>query len=244
MVVSRVDNINRRIENRLKMSSGKLMTQRIVGIDLAGTPDNKTGLAILRVRVEGLHVETRVLHGDNEILYEAAARAPALVAIDAPLTYPKGRCCFERDCGCSQRGKNIRVAERRLMKRGIRVFPCSFGGMKKLTARGVWLSSSLRGRGLKVIEIYPGSAQDILGIPRKNQGKGVLQEGLVGLGLKGDVAERELSHDELDAVTAAYTAYMHLCGKTEEIGDPVEGTIVVPSLGSTEQTTLASSLPP
>ncbi|KKL74066.1 hypothetical protein LCGC14_2068580, partial [marine sediment metagenome] len=54
-----------------------------------------------------------------------------------------------------------------------------------------------------VIESYPGAAQDILNIPRKNKGVDLLSEALTKYGIVGHL---NVSHDELDAVTAATDA--------------------------------------
>ena len=40
--------------------------------------------------------------------------------------------------------------------------------------------------------------------------------------------EGRLSHDHLDAIVAAYTAYLHGRGQAEAVGDPEEGVIYVP----------------
>ena len=37
-----------------------------------------------------------------------------------------------------------------------------------------------------------------------------------------------LGHDQLDAIVAAYTAYLYACGLAEGVGDPDEGLIWVP----------------
>ncbi|GAG32959.1 unnamed protein product, partial [marine sediment metagenome] len=38
-------------------------------------------------------------------------------------------------------------------------------------------------------------------------------------------------HDELDAIVAAYTAYLRGQGQAEAVGDPQEGVIYVPKAG-------------
>ncbi|MGC9031721.1 MAG: DUF429 domain-containing protein, partial [Minisyncoccia bacterium] len=73
---------------------------------------------------------------------------------------------------------------------------------------------------------YPGATQDILKIPRKQKGLKKLLNGLKKHGIK--VERKNLSGDELDAITAAYTGYLFLKGKTIEIGDKKEGIIILP----------------
>jgi predicted nuclease with RNAse H fold len=49
-------------------------------------------------------------------------------------------------------------------------------------------------------------------------------------GVVPGLAERSarLNHDQLDAVVAAYTAYLYACGLTEGVGDRNEGMIYLP----------------
>ena len=81
--------------------------------------------------------------------------------------------------------------------------------------RGISLANRLRAKGISVIESYPGAAQDILGIPRKSKGLQMLAEALAEYGIKGDLA---VSHDELDAITAAIVGQLYLEGKYEALG--------------------------
>jgi hypothetical protein len=88
-------------------------------------------------------------------------------------------------------------------------------------------------------ESYPGAAQDVLGIPRKRAGVGPLRAGLLQLGLSGDIERTDLSHDELDAVTAAYVGRLWLECRAEEIGLPREGLMILP-LGSAKASSARS----
>jgi predicted nuclease with RNAse H fold len=97
--------------------------------------------------------------------------------------------------------------------------------MRKLTARGIKLRKIFEGNGLKVIEVYPGGAQDVLGIPRKQQGLEKLGNGLKKLKIKG--VHNTMSGDELDAVTCAYVGKLHLEGKAVTYGT-VEQAIIMP----------------
>ena len=65
------------------------------------------------------------------------------------------------------------------------------------------LKKTLEAQGLKVIESYPGSIQDILGIPRRQEGLEKLRKALADYAVKGDVHKSEITHDELDAITSA-----------------------------------------
>ena len=68
---------------------------------------------------------------------------------------------------------------------------------------------------LTLIESYPGAAQDILRIPRKQKGIQALTDALSDFGIIGNL---EVSHDELDAVTAAIVGQYYLRGEYEALG--------------------------
>ena len=185
----------------------------IIGIDLAGMPNNKTGIAIL----EGCRVKTKVAFYDEEIIGEVysyfAGTEKGLILIDAPLSEPL-------------KGKS-RICEKALRRLGIRVFPCMFAGMKKLTKRGVEFARLLRSQGFEVIETYPGSAQDILNIPRKGKNPKLLRDALIQYGIKGDI-KVDITDHELDAITCAIVGKMYLEGKTVALGTYKEGFMIVP----------------
>src|SRR3954454_22778690 len=69
-----------------------------VGIDLAGVERRETGVAVLR---DG-RLELLTSAGtDHEILALAPLAGPGgVVAVNAPLTRPMGRCCLDDDCPC------------------------------------------------------------------------------------------------------------------------------------------------
>lgn len=182
----------------------------VIGIDLAGVKTRQTGFAVLRE----LDARTKVLHSDRAIIKEVELNKPHLVSIDAPLGKPiKGY---------------MRVCEHQLKKMKINVFPCMFTQMAKLTERGIKLATLLRKKGYTVIESYPGSAQDILGIPRKGKSLEALQQGLVKYGVTGDVLKYGITDHELDAITSAIVGKLFIEGKTISIGKIEEGLMVIP----------------
>ncbi|MFH1332436.1 MAG: DUF429 domain-containing protein [archaeon] len=195
---------------------------KIIGIDLAGVEKKTTGFAVLE---NGMNVRTKPLHTDEEIIEATLKEKAKLITIDAPLGFPKGRCCIEYNCKCVKFGYT-RECERQLYKMGIRVFPCGFAGMQKLTKRGIKLRKFFEKKGLKVIETYPGSAQDLLGIPRKGDDHMPLKKALMKYGFKGDVSRRDITHDELDAITSALVGKLYLEGKTLALGLEEESQII------------------
>jgi predicted nuclease with RNAse H fold len=91
----------------------------------------------------------------------------------------------------------------------------------------------LRAQGFAVIEVYPyASKVRLFGrpIPKKTtpEGKVWLHQRLEVL--VPDLANYQgsLTHDELDAAVAAYTALLRDRDLTEEVGDPAEGRICLP----------------
>ncbi len=197
---------------------------RVVGIDLAGSERRKTGFCVLDER---LIARTKVLYKDGEILEEVRKVKPEVVAIDAPLALPKTRPSLAKKY--SKLG-HLRECDRELLKMGIKLFPITLGPMRKLTRRGIRLRKKLEKEGFKVIETYPGAAQDILKIPRKQEGIEKLRKGLIKLGIKGDVRKKGISDDELDAITCALVAKMYADGNYLAIGDKTEILMILPRL--------------
>lgn len=189
----------------------------VVGVDLAGSEKRPTGICILK----GLRAETKVVYRDEELISEVVRVKPKVVAIDAPLSIPKGRKSIDERSPC-----HLRECDRELLRRGIKFFPVTLGPMRKLTKRGIRVREKLEGLGFRVIEVYPGGAQDVLGIPRKKRGVKALREGLEKLGIK--LLSEALTDHELDAVTAAYVGKLFLEDTYEAYGDSSEGLIIMP----------------
>jgi predicted nuclease with RNAse H fold len=168
-----------------------------IGIDLAALPKNQTGACLF----DGRRFACRTLYDDGEILAFIEENNPRVIAIDAPLTLPRGRCCFDDRC-CGTR--KIRECDRMLISRGYRVFPPGFSFMKQLTLRGKSLKERLSG--YELIEVHPRTSMRILG-PR-------------------EFPEARNEH-ERDACAAALTAFLYAEGKCEVLGDD-EGTVVIP----------------
>jgi predicted nuclease with RNAse H fold len=187
----------------------------IVGLDLAGVETRPTGFCLLK----GMAMETYQLYTDEEIIEQTLLSSPKLVAIDAPLYLPPGRTSLE-----DRTGPHLRKSDRELLKIGIKIFPATLGPMRKLTARGIKLRRFFEAEALKVIEAYPGGAQDVLGIPRKGKGIAKLLAGLQALGLAG--LNISMTDHELDAVTCAYVGKLFLEKEAVVYGDPNEGIVL------------------
>jgi predicted nuclease with RNAse H fold len=111
---------------------------------------------------------------------------------------------------------------------GIKFFPVTLGPMRTLTKRGVRLRKQLEKLCFTVIETYPGAAQDLLDIRRKQHGLKLLQQSLTNLGCTGDITTRELTGDELDAISCALVAKDYAEGNYLAIGNPEEIMMVLP----------------
>ena len=191
----------------------------IVGIDLAGSDKRPTGFCVLK----DMEVKCWLVYTDKDIIEAVDFFKPKIVAIDAPLSLPRGRESIDKISKIHLRG-----CDRKLLKMKIKFFPITLGPMRMLTKRGMRLKKLLESNGHRVIEVYPGAAQDILGIPRKQKGLEVLRRGLTNLGLKGQINKRKITGDELDAITCALVGKMFLEGNALAIGDPGEGLIILP----------------
>jgi len=188
----------------------------VVGLDLAAVEHRPTGFCVLC----DMKVETCLVFTDEEVLRRTYENQPQVVAIDAPLSLPAGRESIEQKTDV-----HFRDCDKELLRRGIKFFPVTLGPMRKLTTRGIAVRRIFEGKHTRVIEVYPGGAQDVLGIPRKQRGLKPLKDGLEKLGIE-ELNDRMSDH-ELDAVTCALVGKMLLEGRAVTYGTP-EQAIIMP----------------
>jgi predicted nuclease with RNAse H fold len=188
----------------------------VVGLDLAGVETRPTGFC----KLDSLHAYTADLYTDKEIMEKTLEANPEIIGIDAPLSLPEGRVSLE-----DRNGPHLRPCDRELIKTGVKIFPMTLGPMRKLTKRGIMLRQLFEEKGFKVLEVYPGGAQDVFGIPRKQKGLDKLLAGLENLGITG--LNSRLSDHGLDAATAAYVCKLYLEGQCIVYGSGRE-TIIMP----------------
>lgn len=196
-----------------------------VGIDISGSEDSLTGMCVL----DGSSAELDTATTDTEIINYVLDADPEIVSIDSPLTLPEGRCCVEESCECSEHGI-MRECERMLKQRGVNVYPCLIDSMRNVTARGRRISQTLEEHGYETIESYPGAAQDVLNIPRKQISLKELEQGLRDTGIKIQGVDRKITNDELDALTSALVGHFYLADQYEHIGRSEDSGIVIPRL--------------
>ena len=204
------------VSRLLQKSSATGHVPRIVGIDLTGSEKRATGWALM----DGASATTKSIRTDEELIAETLAARPDLVSIDSPLSLPEGY---------GTPGVPIyRKCELALKRMGISVFWCLLPSMQMLTRRGIRLADEFRKAGCKVIESYPGAAQDILGIPRKKASLEELKRGLFRAGIAGDFVTADVTHDEIDAITSALVGLFYLADEYIALGTTAEDYLIVP----------------
>ena len=200
-----------------------------LGIDLAGVEHRETGIAILRDRYLDLLGSAG---SDAEILELVAGAGPAAtVAINAPLTRPRGRCCLDDDCGCRHDpGTRSREVERQLGR--MRVPTLATALIKVLASRGERLAGELRLAGWEPLEVYPYATLRLLGLPtagkRTQLGRHRIHSALQALVPGFD--HPDATEHQLDAVVCALTAQLWRDGRTTTVGAPDEGLMVIPDV--------------
>ncbi len=164
---------------------------RILGLDLSGSPKNPTGYAIV---IDGMLVEYGIVHTDEEIEYIIRRLKPQIVVIDSPLSMSKG----------------FRDVDRELIKRGFRVLPPSWKGMRKLVSRALKIKDYCERRGIKILETHPRSAL-------KNTKMNSIKDALSKHINLGDVVLEKLSKDILDAIVCATVGWAYVNRNVEAI---------------------------
>jgi histidinol phosphatase-like PHP family hydrolase/predicted nuclease with RNAse H fold/dephospho-CoA kinase len=194
---------------------------KAVGLDLTAGRGKPTGVALL----DGNRVETASLLTDDEILAYIEKHRPSFVSIDSPLGLPGGGTEPSPSAGI------VRVAERDLSSIGIPAYPALIDSMRELTLRGIGLRRRIESlpNAPTVLESYPGAAQDILCIPRKQKSLDSLRSGLAELGLTGRGLKTR-SHDEMDAITSAVVGRYFEAGEFEPMGITPEAQLIVPKI--------------
>ncbi|MFZ3077932.1 MAG: DUF429 domain-containing protein [Candidatus Aenigmatarchaeota archaeon] len=125
---------------------------KVVGIDLAGKPENPTGFCVLEADGE-VKTEIKILKEDSEIIAAAEDAKPDCIAIDAPFWIPQ--------TGFWRRSEEL------LMKRGFKVVSPKLPSMQILAFRAKGIVESLRKKGFIVIEVSASATEKILQASRE-----------------------------------------------------------------------------
>lgn len=182
---------------------------------------------------------------DAEILaIVEQAGSTATVAINAPLTLPRGRCCLDDDCPCRHDpGTRSRELERELLR--LRVPILAMALIKVLARRGYTLNAALRARDVTPLEVYPFATLRLLGLPtagkRTQLGRRRIHNALQPLVVGLD--HPDASEHQLDAVVCALTAQLWRQGKTRSVGVADEGLMIIPQTGAIAANTNCGSAP-
>jgi uncharacterized protein len=202
-----------------------------IGIDLAGVPHRETGVAVLR---DG-RLERLVAAGDDEeiLALVAGTKGVATVAINAPLTLPRGRCCLDDDCPCRHDpGTRSREVERELLRMKVPVLATAL--IKVLARRGYRVAAALRAAGHEPLEVYPFATLRLLDLPtagkRTQLGRRRIHHALQPL-VPG-LDHPDASEHQLDAVVCALTARLWQQGRTRTVGVADEGLMVIPEVAA------------
>jgi predicted nuclease with RNAse H fold len=169
---------------------------------------------------------------DSRILELAALAGPGgVVAINAPLTVPRGRCCLQDDCSCRHDpGTRSREVERELLRMGVPTLATAL--LKVLARRGGRLAAALREAGWEPLEVYPYATLRLLGLPTQGKrtalGRRRIHAALQGL--TPGLDHPDASEHQLDAVVCAYTAELWRRGLTRTVGAPDEGLMIIPDV--------------
>jgi len=220
-----------RLINNLQLQTGA----GFLGIDLTSAEAKPS--ACLGLDRELHLIYSGFLYQDSDILKVVSRHGFKVVAIDAPLSLPKGLCCLEESCSCqpAAEGKG-RSCERELAKQGIGLFRTTKKSIiKAMVYRGIRLKIELESMGYVVIEVYPYASKVRLfgrNIPKKTTSAGLafLRQHISHLLPNIAPYVDRFNHDMCDAAIAVYTAYLYYEGKTELCGEPEEGAICLPFL--------------
>ncbi len=180
---------------------------------------------------------TRPVTTDAEIVALLSAASPRLIAIDAPLSLPASVHAALLGHPLPEVERiYTRAAERDPVwsRLGVRPLPVSFLG--GLTMRALVLVARLRLAlpATLIIEVFPTATLRALGLPpppsrKTTPAARVAARDLLALHIRDLPGDADPpGADLLDALAAAYTAWLHQRGATLLVGDATEGQMVLP----------------
>ena len=208
----------------------------LVGLDLRASAKRPSSVVVLDDDAQ--MVFFGAFAQDAELLELVEEHRPELIAIGAPLGLPTGLCCLETSCSCHITGpqKKGRQLELELSRMGI---SCFFTNKRSIISnliyRGVGLNQQLKEAGHQVIEVYTHASKVILfgdKAPPKNSAGSIafMRERLSSLVQGLDDHLSRMDRNGCDAVLNAYTALLHSRERTDMLGSPDEGMLVLPGL--------------
>ena len=208
----------------------------ILGVTLRASPNRPSTVLSLDGQLRQPRLTTFM--GDIELYGLVEIVQPRVIAVGAPVTLPAGLCCLEESCECDfykpqAKGRQL---ELELSKMGVGCFFTNKRSIiRDLIYRGLELKRRLTNKGFEVIEVYPYATKLILfgdQVPRRVASaslsfhKEKLPELIPGLAPCVD----KLDRPSCDAAFNAYTGYLYSKNGTDSLGDPSEGTLIIPKL--------------
>lgn len=208
----------------------------VLGVSLRALPKRPSVVVGLNCRSQV--VLTARFSDDDELVGFAQEYQPRLIAVGSPLNLPAGLCCLETSCPCDFASPHMkgRTLELELSRMGISCFfTTKTSIVRDLIYRGIEVNRRLVTLGHEMIEVYPHSTKVILfgdGATGKNVARNphYLMERLASLVTGLNHHTNGLDHDACNALLNAYTALLHTQNKTDMLGSPEEGMLVLPSL--------------
>ena len=208
------------------------MFETYFGLDFA-SPGHTSGYCVLDAT--GALLDIGLAGDDAEIIALIERSGARMVAVDCPLGLPAGLDCLDPAHSCTATSpKGFRESELAVRALGYGLyFTTKKTIIRAMAERGIALRRTLESSGLRVLEVYPYATKCILfgkKMPKKTTPEGVawLRDRVAAI-IPGVAAiPRALTHDELDAAVAAYTALLYARGEAIALGNEAEGTIVVP----------------
>jgi len=165
-----------------------------------------------------------------------------VVAIDGPLQPPHelDRCCFSSKSIICEHQQTTpykgRYCEQLLLRKGYRCFVTSKNSFaKKWVERCFILNDFIKDSGFRIIEVFPYATRKILfpdleGKKQYTSFRIRLQSRLNHFGINFPIHHKIYTHDELDSILASITGLLDAQGKSEILGDDLDGYIVIPRL--------------
>ena len=155
------------MDQRRTRRPGREVRPACVGIDVVEVEYRGTGVTFFQAMVSrAAHLGGLGRCRDQQ--HGWMAGPGGTVAVNAPLTRPRGRCCLDDDCPCRHDpGTRSRQLERELARMGVPTLATAL--IKVLARRGGRIASALRGLGYEPIEVYPFATLRLLGLPTADE---------------------------------------------------------------------------
>jgi len=155
----------------------KMANKLVIGIDLAGSEENRSGFAIIKEEFGEKDTKSRTIFSDEEILQEIGRLRPKIVAIDAPIT----------------KVKKDRVADKEMKKYGR--LSLAIPGMQILAQRADKLAAKIKKQNIVVLEVNSEATAQIMGLEKNALSKSTHQADAILAAMTGFLHLEEKTKD-------------------------------------------------